>query len=417
MNKSLSMNNVEQLLRTIVDREMTTKTHESLFMCYFWGFSYLQPITKSFTAYSTQILFTFTLIIVALDLSLVFKNGLKVSRSLIKTCFVMILLVVDTYYRSSNYFSEFATYIIVFGFIPIFILSQVMDFKLLGKLYIKYSIIVYILFIFEPFLGFVFFSNYMSYGYLILLPSYLGIHLGRKKSKKRWLLVLEIICLLESVLFASRGMLLSIGMIWFIEYIIEFNIDRKRNLLDIGVLITFIFTLVANIKKMIQFFYLLVNTFGGKARTVLTLIDLFEDKDMSRFFSGRFGIWDDAFSMIKENVIFGSGTGSFITRYGSYSHNIFMDFTIRYGIVGLLVFLVIFIIAVILLYRSSNKDRISIGTIFFCLFFPKLLISSDYIREMSFWSFFLTAYMIKDNYYLMNMKQVWTRSPSDKKDT
>ncbi|MEX0275017.1 MAG: O-antigen ligase family protein, partial [Flavobacteriaceae bacterium] len=73
--------------------------------------------------------------------------------------------------------------------------------------------------------------------------------------------------------------------------------------------------------------------------------------------TNRMYIWDSALKVVKENPVFGVGTGdvvtslnvqyekdgrSFLAVYDTNTHNQFLDYMVRYGLLGLFLILIVF---------------------------------------------------------------------------
>lgn len=95
----------------------------------------------------------------------------------------------------------------------------------------------------------------------------------------------------------------------------------------------------------------------------------FQDKGVSE----RFEIWSKAISVIKENLILGAGIGNYVEKVDLFSeqrgyrspihaHNIYLQITAELGIIGLILYLAVFVFAIknIISYKFVEKWQIAV---------------------------------------------------------
>ena len=101
--------------------------------------------------------------------------------------------------------------------------------------------------------------------------------------------------------------------------------------------------------------------------------------------SGRNEITSMSISMIISKPLFGNGIGSDLATIGQYTHNLFLDLLLHYGVViGILLSIVVLCLLLIGLFRSNNK---SIFVLFFCAGFLPSMISGTYLSSVFLWLF------------------------------
>ena len=116
-----------------------------------------------------------------------------------------------------------------------------------------------------------------------------------------------------------------------------------------------------------------------------------------RILSGRIKIYKDVFTVIERDIlsspislIFGRGTGYFMSLYkGVYTHCIFFDLFIEYGIIGSLIFLSLLVYCIFKFAKLYKKDKniYLLGVYFLTIAFPKLLLSSHFQKEIKLFLF------------------------------
>ena len=131
--------------------------------------------------------------------------------------------------------------------------------------------------------------------------------------------------------------------------------------------------------------------FGFKSRT----LELFL-RDFNHF-SGREYIYSTLLKAIDKKPFLGygiSGDRMIMGSFAKYSHNIFLELIIQFGIIigGSLIFILLFLITKGLLEKDNLKYNLFI--IWLSLGFAPLLVSNSYLVAINFW--ILLALMIKN---------------------
>ena len=136
---------------------------------------------------------------------------------------------------------------------------------------------------------------------------------------------------------------------------------------------------------------------------------------MDRILSGRIGVYNNVFKVIRENIltspislIFGRGTGYFMSLYeGVYTHCIFFDLFIEYGIVGTILFLILLGYCIYKFKKLSKKDKYLylLAVYFFVIAFPKLLLSSHLQKEPAIFLFIILMLLT----YPIDFKKIFKR--------
>jgi O-antigen ligase len=231
----------------------------------------------------------------------------------------------------------------------------------------------------------------MSYGLDFLLPSYIGIYIARRISNKKWAVPLEIVCFIFAFLFANRSVFLSIITLWIvIELLVAKNNYKKTfKIVSIFSLLTISFYYISDILNLLS---KLLNNFGIYSYSITRMYNYFSGVAGVTLLSGRLEIWGLAMDVISNNILVGLGTGYFQSEYSMYTHNIFLDILIQYGIIGLIIFITLTINSIKTTLNSDKYVRL-LGLMFFCLWFPKLFLSLHFYRDIGIWCFIAFGFL------------------------
>lgn len=376
---------------------------EIIFIMYFWGFTLFKPILRRFESYSTYILLLYVISILFFSyLNKIRLMSIKINRSFLVLLVVVFVFLSDFLIRPNDYINQYMYDFIIYGIIPIYLFSQISNYKKLLKYYSIVSLIMFILFFSDPFNGYTLFINYMSFGFDLVLPAYFGLYIGRRFFNYKWMFLFEVACFLEVVFFANRSAMLS-AIIFF--FIMEFfrmqkskKVSRKKIMFIVLLILVFAIIGVIFIKEILENLVSLLETFGLNSYSITKIHKSLINKDLNILFSGRINIWKSALDMIKENILIGSGTGSFHSKYGYYTHNILLDTMVQYGIVGVFAITGLTINSFVNMKKHNYYSQI-LCLLLFTLWFPQLLLSSYMFHSLALWCFFAYA-MLKPNYLL-----------------
>jgi O-antigen ligase len=369
---------------------------ELIFVSYFWGFILLRPLLQAFESISTIILFTYVLILISIFMvGMILMKESSLGEAVFLVLFFLFFFFLDAIFRNNNNSYDYIYKYVYCGVIPVLFLSKIRNVDKLLKYFIWFSLFSFLLYGADPLLGNKIFSGYMDYGFNLVMPAFFGLFIGCHYFRLRWLIVFELICLSCILIFANRSALLSV-VLFGLLYFIFTSPDRKKILIRWvlpGTILLVVFLL--NIETIIRFIYQkVVIDFEISSYSIVKLMDIFENDNSSGFFSGRLEIWSDARNMIKESPIFGHGIGSFQSRYGIYTHNLYYDIVVFFGLIGLIVFCLIIFLSIWTIW-SSNKSIQVLGLLFFSLWFPKLFLSTYFFEDIGFWCFLSLPFIIR----------------------
>lgn len=386
-----------------IDQNNKSLAHELLFVMYFWGFALLRPALQYYSDYSTQILFFYALILVAISAVNLIYNQMMIENSYFLLSGVFFVLLLDLLFRQNGFTMQYFYDFIIFGVVPVHFLSQAKDVKKLLRIYSMFSLVVFLIYCTDPLNDYYIFKDYMTFGFSFALPAYFGLYIGRKFYRYKWMLPVEIACLAELILFANRSAFLSVIVFWLVIHLFYIKHDRRENVTTLALIICAGVTILY-LNDIVNWFIWLSDQFGFYSYSLKNAQRYLLQFDLTRLFSGRFEIWQLAQNMIQDNILFGSGTGAFQDRYGFYSHNLYFDLMLQYGLIGLVAFLSL-IIKSFYKIATSRDHAMLMGFLFFCLWFPKLLLSLYFFKDIGIWCFLAFGFLRFDS-NLSNSKKV-----------
>ena len=119
---------------------------------------------------------------------------------------------------------------------------------------------------------------------------------------------------------------------------------------------------------------------------------------------GRTDAWSHAISMLLQTPIFGCGIGAWQSLHGNsymeYLHNVFLEFILNQGLIGLILLLFVVFYGY---SRTKKKDRFFIYMLLFATFIPMCL--QNGVIAVNFWRFIIINRLIV-NYSIYSEKGV-----------
>ena len=224
-------------------------------------------------------------------------------------------------------------------------------------------------------------NSSMSFGYGILFPSIVLIYFFFQEKKVIYL-VLSLIGFFEIVFFGGRGPIILYFAFIFLYFVFYEMVSIRSKKHKIKYFLVFLFSLSLGliISSNIDYGYL-SNRFSSRVFLYLHENELLND-------NGRSWIWGKSIQYIQDGGIF-RGYGALSDRYylnGYFSHNIFLELLMTYGIFfGLcLSLIVLFLFAKILIQKRNNEIK-GIFLIFFVSGFLRLMVSNSIWLDTNFW--------------------------------
>ncbi len=240
-------------------------------------------------------------------------------------------------------------------------------------------------------------SYSLSFGYALLLPTFIFAY-DFIRSKNKLALVISLFNVVLIFLYGSRGALVLIAIfvvLLLINNIVETEDKRKRKKKIIAACIFFGCALLFG-KLLLQGAASLLISMGIHSRTLQMLME-------GEFTStnGRADIWNAVISAIKQGGIFGYGAFGdrpFVAphHYAGYSHNIFLELIVSFGVLGVAMILKMVVDTFRMLFFCQDSRWRGLYIIFFSVS-CQLLLSMSFWYVMEFWA----ALAIANKYFYL----------------
>lgn len=356
-----------------------------LFPLLFWNIIYTRPLIVMFPERSTLILFLFSLGFLALYLTGIVtgKIVLTVNRGYLSVYAAVIMFSVSFLFGFNDWLPVYMYQFFSRVFLLVLIFLSVRDFKLLLKNYCYLSILALALYGFVPFLKPDVFSNYMDYGFTVATPGFFGIYIARKYFQIKIAAIFEVIAWISIIVFSNRSSILSV-LTFILFYSIYIENKDLRFMLKWTAGAGILGALLTNAVSILSLVRGSLTAANYNSYSVNRLYEWIVNGDTYNLSSGRDRIADVAFDVIRDNVMFGTGVGTFESMYNVYSHNIILDFLLYWGIFGVMVLGVMLVLGLWLMKTQEDSTRMVL-VLTFCMWFPKLLFSSSFLVEPGFW--------------------------------
>lgn len=361
--------------------------NELLFTVYLYLFSLMKIFTTNFPSISTQLLLGSTLIILVISL---FHNKMRFSKKFISLLAISIFVILfEILTRSNNQTLNYVYDYVIYGVITAFLYSYVTNKEIIIKYYANISILVFLILFLDPLYNYKMTETYMVFGYS-MLPAFLGMYLGWLYLNKKWIIPFVIVAFIQLIFFANRGAILTALIIILLLYLnklstrkLNFNFIMKQISLFFITIIGAFFIAI-NAYKIVESLYQFLVQKGYFSYALFTLTRTLRTGDVAFEMSTRDVIHDSAWEFIGNNLMFGNGIGAFHDYYGIYSHNLILDILATFGVIGFIIFLILFIKSIQKLLTSSGYDRL-FGILIVSLATIPLWFSMNFFVSKEFW--------------------------------
>lgn len=240
----------------------------------------------------------------------------------------------------------------------------------------------------------------LSLGYSLLLPTIVFLYIFIRK-KNICFLTLSIVGMGIIFVYGSRGALLMIVI--FVGLMIISTIIESKNISYKIIKITGVLMLIVIIcifgKAILNLFIQIFQTLGVESRSLEMLVqgEFMDD-------SGRNVIWGTVINAIREGGILGYGVFGdrpfvYPLHYVGYSHNIFLELIISFGIIGVGISIAIISTSVRMILLCKDRMWRELFIIFFSIA-CQLILSMSFWYVMEFWA----AAAIAHQYFRLSKK-------------
>lgn len=280
--------------------------------------------------------------------------------------------------------------LILYGIIPLFILSLVTDVKDLLKGHLFFAFPTGLLLMTEPFRDYYLTGSYMNFGFGLYMTSATGLAIGYKLTRNRFYLLLYLLELGFIGIWGNKGAFIAGSILLVVLLYDRFNIWGK-----IG-LVSGLSLLAVNLKNILLGLISWLIELGFSSYSLSTFKQLLTE-DSAEVTSLRTDIWEIALQFGWEHYG-GVGIGIFNQMTGIiYPHNVFLDFWVTFGLWGLIAFIIIFILSLKKTLETQNPylKICRIGALL--AWFMPLQFSLVIWDVQMFWLYFGLVFLLNDS--------------------
>lgn len=361
-------------------------SNEFLAALYIMIFAITRIFVTSFKNYSFLILLIFTILIFLLFVFINRKEKvLKLNINIITIIMVNLLLFAFSVLFNYNVFLKQRLYeFVIYGIVSIFLFSKVEDNKRFLKCLASISTVLFFIYFLDPFYNYKFYSDYMNFGLICMLPIFCTCSIARRIFKSKIYTIISLLSFIELFLFANRGATLSAVVIEFFLYFFDQKPTFKtifKNLVFIVIIFIIYFNFSTILSKGIDFL-------GNHNLSSYSLNSIYQILGSNyNALSGRDIIWKNAIIFFKDSVLFGHGIASFDASYGMYTHNLFLEVLTSFGLFGFIVLLILMVKYLKKLFSLKQRSDRYLYILFFVVGIVPLLFSIYTFKWQYFWIF------------------------------
>lgn len=395
MNKNSKPDTVALLFNIVFWRILPTK----IAFC-FWGDRAESIVTAAIVILCFVI---YALIIIENHFKLIVNKGFWIP------IIGIIVFSVSSLLTPNDYLNEYFVYYFRYIVGPLIFLLAVKNYQYLLQVFCVFGCITFIFLGLQPLLASdVFLGNYMEYGFWVSLPAAIIFYTLRRQSQKKYIFCFEAITFFMLLVYSNRSSVLCFLIYVFMyNLIIEKASNKKLGFIALCIILAFVVAI--KLDSILQLLLNIANNLNYNSHSLNKLNLYINGGTIAVFSSGRDVIYQRAIEMIKQNFPFGNGVGTFDTFNGVYSHNIFLDMMLYWGLFGEVVFLCLFVKIILSILTEKNTDVRIFKLIMFCLWFPKLVFSSTFTYDTAFWISLTLSFIPINKYCIIEENRIKQR--------
>ena len=368
------------------------KLPEFYFVSYSFLFLFIKPLYRINTGSSTiLLLFLILLVLLCFFLFCDIKTSYRFLRCFVfLSCFLMIFIV--NYILCKNdimrqYFENFVLYAVI----PLIFILNVNNYRKVLNYFCAFSCVAGIMLCIEPFVGYAFTSDYMQFGFNMLFYSFIGLILLIFSLHKKVFIIPLIAELLLIFLYGNKGAFITaiVLLLFFLIFV------SKHKLLKFFVFILSIVCII--FWKEILLELINIGRYLGIDSYSLDTFKILISDNYEVVTNSRIDIWKQAWEWIKDYPIFGSGIGTFEVAEHGYAHNIFIDITVTFGIVGLVIFFVFLLKSLFVIKRCENAFQKQFILALLLFWIVAMEVSLTFWSTIGFWIYLEICFLSQDS--------------------
>lgn len=365
--------------------QISANLNEFCFVLNLFLFALLKPLISLIPQFSTLILLLTSIAVLLLSIrnGRLYAKNMQIYIIIIGSIILWQILYMVLSYNSMQ--GEILYNFIIYAVIPLFLLTSVKNFYIVLKYYCVMSVLVGILYMLDPFIGYRWSNDYMQFGFSAILPAFCGTVIWVYYFHKKKMYILMAFFLAELTLCANKSSLLcamALLLIAFIGFNYKKGIDWNRFFL-----LCCIFSILFIFKNVIiDIFILVANKLGFYSYSLITVKMMLSGSE-GMVLDGRLPIWANALKEFMESPVFGKGAGYLesISSSTGYAHNVLLDILVSAGMLGAIIFISALIISIGKIMKCKNYDRKIFMLTLFVLWFVPMQFSLTLWKVSSFW--------------------------------
>lgn len=254
--------------------------------------------------------------------------------------------------------------------------------------------VVVLVYVSDPWRGYTYAGDYMTYGYRVMLPAILALLCyAWLRNRIRVGIVLSAAPLVLLTLFGNR---LATGSAFLYLCIILIVKARKKPwLVVLGLLAvasTWIVVVIRSVDDWVGEVAELRASLGSASYSLDSLSN-FLAGDVGGSVTTRVSLASSAVEEILLSPVVGHGLSHFQDVYGTYPHNIFLEIGVAWGFLGLAALVWLLVGAVRFVCSSVNRENAIVAVTMGLLAFPKLLFSFSLFQDQFVWLFLVMPFI------------------------
>lgn len=366
---------------------------EFLFSLFLLMFSLVKPITQP-TGYNGIILFCLSLLCLLVLTNHNLKRRISGNYKFLFRILsiALFLFLLDAVGRYSDSLFEHVYNFCLYAVLPIAFLSNVRNFVAVLWYYSIFSIANGFIYLFDPLLEYSISGGYMPFGFNVMLPAIAGCSLLFFYFQKKFALLLMLFFLLFSFIFSNKGATLTAILIVAMSYIyIPYGGKKSKKRLVLSLFALSL--LVIMIIPLLELGWAVASHLGIDNSYALTTTSMISEGLGDNVYSERYKVWDDAIRMFNDSPLIGHGVGHFL-EYSEqpYPHNFLLQVMVEYGMVGAILFIIIFIKSITKISKIKLFEKKIFTLIMLVMWFIPLMLSLAYWVYMPFWIYWALCF-------------------------
>ena len=354
---------------------------------FIFQFGLLQPFASLLNSQLPIAILTVLLVVYALYINKLKVKLYVIVSFLLITIFFMLLGLIN--YDNTSLTLLIYMEFIAKSFVAFYIASLDVDEKNLYSAFIKLALLNFLAIFIFPFVDFLDSMNYMRFGYAMLPSAIMFMFAAFYKKFNPYWFVLAMVALFVTVVYGSRGPIICLLFMVILLFLFtnKLSLIKKYFIAGFSSILLIIVSIIITNQNVILEIINYLNTKGINTYALIKLEVMFS-QGIAESSSGRNIIYATLIEYIKESPIWGNGIGHTQQTLDFTAHNLFLQILVESGVIGLIVWLLIWIYVgykYILISHLKYDYLFNIATLLIAVSIGRLFISSDYWFRPEYW--------------------------------